>query len=347
MPNIRLRVCAALSGEVIAEHEGFQSATPLKALRKYVARHLKCSHSHLRLFHGEHELLVDRRPWDHGLRLEGVVNLGCLRDESPVSRHHFANAVYKSGASLHRASDELRSDRAIVRIALEKSVQNLRHVSDELRADEAFMTTVFTSSEHSDNELLKAIPYVSPSLMLRRDFVLKLVRRCGIFLADASPELRGDREIVLAAVGSSPGAFQFAAKALTDDPDVVLAAIAGGHGQAFAFAGPSAWSDRGLVLEAIRQGCVNVRRASEAIRRDRAVLLELMRRGGSLRQAPLDLQSDREIALAAVAASGDRELRQVPYPLCCDDELRSTAALAEGARNKIVKNQCPCLPVHY
>jgi len=334
---VDLRVYAALSGETIMDRSQFPAHVPLLALLKFVARHLRCPHEQIRLFFGEHELLVRPRRWTHGLQYDGSVTLACLRDGAS-GRHSTADNMFLSGDRLRLAPEELQADRAIAQLAVESAAGALQHVSAELRGDEGFVRCALAG--HTPMSVAKAVPQIAPGLMACRNFVLWLVRRQGLALEAASPELKDDREVVLVAVKSNGGALQHASEALRDDREIVLAAVhehsAGLKSPYLAspmhYAGPAVWAHRESVLEFIRCGCVSIRPASEAIRSDRAVLLELMRRCGDLDQVPTVLRSDREIVMTAVTTAGDRALRKVPYPIRFDREVLQAAAESEGRR---------------
>ncbi|CAE7365281.1 CPK26 [Symbiodinium natans] len=96
-------------------------------------------------------------------------------------------------------------------------------------------------------------------------------------LQDLSEELRGDREIVLAAVESCGWALEFASSLLRTDPSV--------------------------VLRAVRSDALALEFASEALRRDSGIVLEAVSRNGwALCFASEELRRSREIVMAAVAS---------------------------------------------
>ena len=68
----------------------------------------------------------------------------------------------------------------------------------------------------------------------------------------ASPELKADKEVVLAAVRQNGYALSFASPTLQGDKNVVLAAIQQ-NGEAFQFASPELKADRVVVLAAVKK----------------------------------------------------------------------------------------------
>ena len=77
------------------------------------------------------------------------------------------------------------------------------------------------------------LQYVSPELRDDRDIVLAAVAKSGAVLEYASPNLRSDREVVLAAVLESGRALKHASSELQKDRELVLAAASPSQSELF------------------------------------------------------------------------------------------------------------------
>uniref|UniRef100_A0A7S1A3Y3 DUF4116 domain-containing protein n=1 Tax=Noctiluca scintillans TaxID=2966 RepID=A0A7S1A3Y3_NOCSC len=130
-----------------------------------------------------------------------------------------------------------------------------------------------------------------------RKLVLAAVRKNGVELERAPPNLQRDPEVVLAAVSNMGVALEFASAELQSDRQVVLSAVAE-DGDALWYAAPELRSDKEVVLTAVRSN------------------------GDALAHAHPDLQNDREIVLAAVAespnASGTASNSKPIASSCCE-----------------------------
>ena len=131
----------------------------------------------------------------------------------------------------------------------------------------------------------------------------------------ASPELRGDRDIVLDIVKQNGRALTWASQELCEDPDVVLAAVQQ-YRWALDHASPEFHGDRDIVLAAVKQGGTALCYASDELSGDRKVVLAAVQQNGeALQYASRELRGDRDIVLAAVQQHGSA--------LCyASDELR-------------------------
>ena len=101
------------------------------------------------------------------------------------------------------------------------------------------------------------------------------MKESGDALAHAAEKLRGDHEVVLAAVKQSADVLEYAAEELRGDREVVLAAV----------------KESGDALEHV----------AEELRGDREVVLVVVKEtGNALAHAVEELRGDREFVLAAV-----------------------------------------------
>eukprot|EP01043_Picozoa_sp_COSAG02_P040545 COSAG02_NODE_3291_length_6997_cov_7.096260_1_plen_722_part_00 len=170
-----------------------------------------------------------------------------LRDD----REFVLEMVKTSGAALEYASETLRADHEIVLAAATQWGPAFKFASPTLKADSELVKKVVAIYP-------PAIQYASAGLRARHDVVLAAVHgprphlirdafghtpaairedrtlilaaaaRSGNVLCYASLDLRGDREVVLTAVGSSDWhgyTLEFVSTELRDDREVVLAAV--------------------------------------------------------------------------------------------------------------------------
>ena len=100
----------------------------------------------------------------------------------------------------------------------------------------------------------------------------RLVDINAISLEYANDELKGDREIVMAAARKNVYALQYASAGLKGDRDFILAAVQR-NGNALEHASEELQSDRDVVLAAARENGVAVQFASDELKRDREILL--------------------------------------------------------------------------
>ena len=115
-----------------------------------------------------------------------------------------------------------------------------------------------------------------------------------------------DRDIILAAVKNFGDALRYASKELRKDREIVLEAVSKPHsGDNLAYADEVLRGDRELVLIAVINGGSALQYASDDLKRDREVVLNAVTNNGSaLQYASEDLRKDREVVLAAVQKDG-------------------------------------------
>ena len=96
----------------------------------------------------------------------------------------------------------------------------------------------------------RALAFASPELRADRDVVLAAVFNEGGALFSASPELQMDRKVVLTAVSNDGYAFQHLPLRFHADREIVLAAVSS-YGHALAFASTELQADREVVHLAV------------------------------------------------------------------------------------------------
>ena len=167
-----------------------------------------------------------------------------------------------------------------------------------------------------------ALKEASQRLKGDKEVVIAAVKQFAFDLEFASADLRGDKEVVLAAVKSDGTALQLASADLRGDKEVVLAAVKSGI---------RCYSRDPLY--AIQQDCkehVVLRFASADLRGDKEVVLAAVKSGGMvLRYASADLRGDKEVVLAAVKADG-KALRYASVDLRGDEEVVIEAVRQDG-----------------
>eukprot|EP01046_Picozoa_sp_COSAG06_P008717 COSAG06_NODE_443_length_15706_cov_348.207022_10_plen_738_part_00 len=93
-------------------------------------------------------------------------------------------------------------------------------------------------------------------------------------LMGAPEELRGDKEVALAAVAQSGGALQYASEELRGDKEVALAAVATSGG-ALVYASEALRGDEEVALAAVAQAGYALQYASEELRGDKEFMLNV------------------------------------------------------------------------
>lgn len=151
---------------------------------------------------------------------------GLQNDEEVVLTAIASSSKYDK--ILPYASSKLKDKKEIVLAAMEKNSNNLKYASERLKADKDL---VFIAISNNDRFFREA----DPSLFDDREFVLKIIKKIpieagGIFtegvLEFASPELKADKEIILAYFHHVPRCrLRYVSPDLRDDKEVVLAAI--------------------------------------------------------------------------------------------------------------------------
>ena len=123
------------------------------------------------------------------------------------------------------------------------------------------------------------------------------VERDGLALQHASEELKGDREVVMAALKQNGYALQHASEELKGDREVVMAAVKQ-NGYALRQACEELKGDREVIMAAVKQNGNALFYASEELKSDREVVMAALKQNGdALRQACEELKGDREVVM--------------------------------------------------
>lgn len=141
---------------------------------------------------------------------------------------------------------------------------------------------------------------ISEKLKDDRDFFLKIAELSGL-IEQASERIRGDKEVVLAAVKSNPNALRFASDAMKDDKDVVLEVATRGL---IGSASEKLRGNRELALLAVRQNAYAFESLSKELRGDKEIaMLAVEQNGYMMGNVSEELRGDKEVAMKA-AQSG-------------------------------------------
>jgi len=151
----------------------------------------------------------------------------------------------------------------------------------------------------------KARPFAAPTLWRDRSFVMQSIRLHGASLAVADVELRRYREVVLTAVWLDVWERERAADELRLDRFFLVQCVSR-YGNSLKFAPDSVRHQCDFIVAAVSQHTASaVSYMTDGLRRDREVVLFIVKRGGQLLQrAAPERQHDREVVLVVVASSG-------------------------------------------
>ena len=163
--------------------------------------------------------------------------------------------------------------------------------------------------------------YATEELRGDREVVMTAVGKNGWALKHATEELRGDRDMVMTAIAQEGWALQHATDELRGDREVVMTAIAQ-NGRALQYATEELRGDREVVMTAVAQDGWALAYATEELRGDcEVVMTAVAQKGYAVQHATDELRADKEImeaALTTAAANGAMPigLKARPNPAC-------------------------------
>ncbi|EFC36845.1 predicted protein [Naegleria gruberi] len=178
-----------------------------------------------------------------------------------------------------------------------------------------------------------------------RQLVLDYILQDRKILESLNDELRNDREIIRLAIKEHYGALKFASAELQNDKSLlqeallydtgnynyaseelktdkeILEFLIGRDGCYFEYA-PESWKNsRDFVVKAIRNSMSNISDfLGYSLKEDRDLILEYVRRIGSIEEIPQEYKQDRDIVLEAVQLDGNN-LKYASHSLQQDREL--------------------------
>ena len=255
--------------------------------------------------------------------------------------------ICRKGSTIGRRSgvvqcstEELRADRAFVFEACKKTCGfAFQFAAEELLVDREFVFEVCNLHQGVPSETLQ---FAAEELWCDKAFMQKICGEIdGTVLEFASPELRADKEVVLAACTQDGWALEFAAPELCADKDVVRAACTE-FGGALQFAAPELRADKEVVLAACTRHGEALQFASSELQADKEVVEQACAMNyGSLHYAAATLLSDPEILEAAarqfLSCVSVRLRRRLPH--CSNEELsQDPEAIAAQSAHDLKEN---------
>jgi len=151
-----------------------------------------------------------------------------------------------------------------------------------------------------------ALYYASDRIKGNFDIVAAAISFCGAALRWASDELRSDKRIVLIAVANFGTSLSYASSELQDDEEVVMCAVQV-SAAALVSASPRLRNHEGIVMAAIKSGMRVLRFLSinGEVRNNRSIVMKAVgANANSLQFAPKKFQNDFEIVMKAVSVDG-------------------------------------------
>ena len=225
-----------------------------------------------------------------------------LRDDDEIVEA----AVSADGYALEYASDRLKDNEQIVLTALVKNGWNgkaMESASDRLKANEKFVTNVFSQKSST----FRALSYVKQDLRGKKNVVLAAVKNCGLALEYASDKLRDDKEIVLEAVKQTGASIEYASDKLKNMKSIAEAAVSN-DASALDYLSESLKDDAAIVLFAVKQDPNALRWASERLKNNKEIVQAAVSIksliGTALEYASEEMKGDKEVVLAAVETYG-------------------------------------------
>ena len=230
-------------------------------------------------------------------------------------------AVTKAGSALQFASDRLKGYSDISQAAMLEDINAIQYASEEMRADrELAMAAVSLNGSYLQRIAFK--------FRDDRDVVMAAVSNCSYALKFASDTLKGDHEVVLKAIGadrydftaneSIESVLQYATPSVKNDRAVVLAAVSK-RCEAMKFASDRLKGDRDVVLAALSNskkddygGPKMLHYVSDELKNDRdLVLAATMREVLCFRDASEQLRNDPEL-VGLVLCEYFRKRKEIP-----------------------------------
>jgi hypothetical protein len=238
--------------------------------------------------------------------------------------------VAQHWCAMSYASGQLLSDREFVLAAMAQDPRALLCADEQLLRDRGVMLAAVTHPGDAEDYMsaltiprgldymsaltiprgarrFSSITLVAAALMLTsaevrgdRELMLAAVSRYGCALQYASTELQGDREVVLAATAQDARALEYAALELRSDQACMLAAVAL-DGNALRFASAELTADQKVVMAAVNQNGSALEFASKALRTNgELVRVAVANCGEALQFAARHLRATRAVVAMAV-----------------------------------------------
>lgn len=231
-------------------------------------------------------------------------------------------AVRENPSMLTKLTEEWKADRDVVLAAVRSRGEGylLGHAAKALRADRE----VVLQAVKAGDDVVEPFAYADEELQGDPDFVHQIVEIRGSAVTFASPELKRDRRIALAAVQNDGDAFMCINTSLQEDPDFVLEAVRV-CGSVLRFVSDELRGNRWIVLEAVQNDGTALQFASQDLRADADVVFQAVRTFGlALVFASDKLKENHQIVLRAIHNDG-RALNYANEELKKDRDLMALA----------------------
>ena len=124
--------------------------------------------------------------------------------------------------------------------------------------------------------------------------------------------LKDDKDLVIASVQQDGGALKFASERLRGDKDVVMAAISSRPRKGWAYATVVLKNNRDFVLDLVSRDGSFLELVSDDFKADRSVVFSaVMQNGRALQHASATLQADRSVVIEAVKQYAQQSLETI------------------------------------
>ena len=146
---------------------------------------------------------------------------------------------------------------------------------------------------------------LAPEMRNNREVVMAAVQQNGFALEYASAEMQNDREIVMAAVQQTVYALYYASDKMKNNRDVVMAAV---EQDPFAlqYASHEMRNNRDVVMAAVQQSSLVLAYASAEMRNNREVVIAAVQKNGlALEYASAELRNNWQEVSASMASDRD------------------------------------------
>jgi hypothetical protein len=201
-----------------------------------------------------------------------------LRDDKNLVLLAFSNTI---SANIDRndlswVSDRLRDDEDVANASVSARISNYEYLSDRLKLNESFALEFIHKYPYSFNQ-------IHDSFKLNREFIIKAIAINSKVIDFIDPVFQEDREIVLLAAQSYPGAYAYY----------------------LSLAPPDFLSNRSSVIEIVSRYPLAIQQLSEDLRNDKKIVRAAIWKNAIAAKYSPVLQTDREFAFEMIAVNGE------------------------------------------
>ena len=204
-------------------------------------------------------------------------------------------AVKNNGLALEYASAALKSDKDVVMAAVMEKEDAMRLASDILKGDKEFILNLIKKGR------TYIYCHVSPKVLEERDVAREVITSNKFIDYSLIPEsIKNDKELMLDAVKIKGGTLKSVSERLRGDKDVVRAAL-NQNGFAIDFATDNIKDDKEFALIALTNKPGSFMFLSERLRDDKELAMLAVKSDGFLLESASErLKNDKEIVLTAI-----------------------------------------------